>query len=189
MKQLTILLDCDDTISIFMETCIMKYNEIYGTNHTIEDITDWDISGIFEHNLWSIFDKTDVLQHMPLKDGAFDIIKKWHKKGHKIVVVTGVNSINSYADKLRWLDLIGLAPYVYEVIPTRHKELVNGDVFIDDNPQYLYEWKHVNETKLCLLMTAQHNKNKEYITLIRIDSWDDVDKYVNAYENILKYTR
>ena len=132
MKQLTILLDCDDTISIFMETCIMKYNEIYGTNHTIEDITDWDISGIFEHNLWSIFDKTDVLQHMPLKDGAFDII---------------------------------------------------------NNPQYLYEWKHINETKLCLLMTAQHNKNKEYITLIRIDSWDDVDKYVNVYENILKYTR
>ena len=28
MRQLTILLDCDDTISIFMETCINKYNEM-----------------------------------------------------------------------------------------------------------------------------------------------------------------
>ena len=63
MRPLTILLDCDDTISVFMETCIMKYNEIYGTNHSIEEITDWNIDGIFEHTLWSIFDKTDVLQH------------------------------------------------------------------------------------------------------------------------------
>ena len=49
MRPLTILLDCDDTISVFMETCITKYNEIYGTNHSIEEITDWNIDGIFEH--------------------------------------------------------------------------------------------------------------------------------------------
>ena len=184
MGPFTILLDCDDTISIFMETCIMKYNEIYGTNHTIDEITDWNIDGIFEHTLWSIFDKTDVLQHMPLKEGAFETIKKWYDEGHKIVVVTGVTSVNSYADKLRWLGLIGLAPYIYEVIPTRHKELVNGDIFIDDNPDYLRNWRSINEGKLCLLMTAQHNKNKEYKDLLRVDTWEEIDKIFDIYKNI-----
>lgn len=51
MKQLTILLDCDDTISTFMETCINKYNEIYGTNHSINEINGWYVDGIFEHGL------------------------------------------------------------------------------------------------------------------------------------------
>lgn len=184
MGTFTILLDCDDTISIFMKTCIMKYNEIYGTNHTIDEITDWNIDGIFEHTLWSIFDKTDVLQHMPLKEGAFETIKKWHDEGHKIVIVTGVNSVNSYADKLRWLGLTGLAPYIYEVIPTRHKELVNGDIFIDDNPEYLRSWRKINEGKLCLLMTAQHNKNKECKDLLRVDTWEEIDKIFDIYKNI-----
>ena len=186
MRPLTILLDCDDTISIFMETCIMKYNEIYGTNHTIDEITDWNIDGIFEHTLWSIFDKTDVLQHMPLKEGAFETIKKWYDKGHTIVIVTGVHTVNSYADKLRWLDLIGLRPYIYEVIPTRHKELVCGDVFVDDKPEYLFEWMQTNPDGVPLLMTAQHNKNKRIHNLLRVDTWQEIEQYVTLLEHIKK---
>lgn len=181
MKQLTILLDCDDTISTFMETCINKYNEIYGTNHSINEINGWYVDGIFEHGLWSIFDKTDVLQHMPIKDGALDTIKKWHDMGHKIVIVTGVTSTKAYENKIRWVKLIGLEPYIYDVIPTRHKELINGDIFIDDNPVYLQEWQEIcgNANKLCLLMTAQHNKDKTYDNFIRVDNWKEIDDILN----------
>lgn len=181
-NRLTILLDCDDTISVFMQTCIETYNKIYGTNHSIEEITDWDISGIFEHRLWSIFDKCDVLQHMPIKDGAFEIIKKWHELGHKIIIVTGVHNVESYADKLRWLELTGLKPYIYEVVPTRHKEIINGDIFIDDNADYLREWSKHHDG-LALLMTAQHNKNKPELNqeFSRVDTWAQINEIVEIY--------
>ena len=181
MRQLTILLDCDDTISIFMETCINKYNEIYGTNHSIEEIDDWYIDGIFEHDLWSIFDKTDILQHMPVKSGALDTIKKWYDMGHRIVIVTGITSAKAYADKMKWIKLVGLEPYIYDVIPTRHKELINGDMLIDDNPEYLREWRKArgNTNKPCLLMTANHNKNKEHNDLIRVNNWKEIDRVMN----------
>lgn len=176
---LIILLDLDDTISIFMPTCISKYNEIYGTNHSIEEVNDWNIDGIFEHELWSIFKKCDVLEHMPLKEGAFETIKKWYELGHKVVIVTGVPDTISYIDKLKWLKNVGLDEYIYEVIPTKHKELINGDVFIDDNPEYLREWKKYNEGS-CYLVTAQHNKAKTWLDdeFIRVDNWTDIHNYV-----------
>lgn len=179
-KNLTILVDLDDTISIFMETCIKKYNEIYGTNHSIDEINDWYIDGIFEHGLWSIFDKTDVLMHMPLKSQALPVIKKLNEDGHKIVIVTGVTSAKAYEDKIRWTELVGLDKYIYDIIPTRHKELVNGDIMIDDNPVYLSEWQEIpgNRNKPCLLMTAQHNKYKQYDEFIRVESWTEIQRII-----------
>ena len=162
MKKLTIALDLDDTISIFMPTCIQKYNEIYGTNHSIEEITAWDISGIFNPSLWSIFDKCDVLKYMPLKEGAFNTIKKWTEQGHRVVIVTGVNDVKSYVDKTKWLSNVGLDKYITDIIPTKNKELINADVLIDDNVEYLRNWRGTNPNGLALLMTAQHNKNKDF---------------------------
>lgn len=183
-KPHTILLDCDDTISTFMATCIERYNMVFNTNHTIDEITDWDISDIFNPPLWDIFEDHDVLQHMPIKEGAFETIKSWHEEGHKIVVVTGVDNVESYADKIKWLENMGLSEYIYEIIPTKHKELIKGDIFIDDNPAYLYDWKQNNPEGIPVLMTAQHNKYKEYDDLIRVDNWEDIDLLVTIKTEI-----
>lgn len=178
-KKLNIVLDLDDTISTFIPTCISKYNEIYNTNHTIDEITKWDISGIFEHSLWSIFDKCDVLEHMPLKEGAFETIEKWHNQGHQITICTGVNDTKSYIDKLKWLENVGLDKYIFDVIPTKNKELLHSDLFIDDNPEYLRKHKKANPNSLCLLKTAQHNKNKDYSDeFIRINTWYEISLLV-----------
>jgi 5'(3')-deoxyribonucleotidase len=175
-KKLTIALDLDDTISIFMPTCIKTYNEIYGTNHSIEEVNTWYVDGIFKHSLWSIFDKCDVLQRMPLKEGAFDTIKKWHEQGHKLVIVTGVHDVKSYLDKIKWLERTGLDKYILDIIPTQNKELINADVLVDDNPEYLRKWVKTNPESLPLLMTAQHNKGKDYSDeFIRVTHWHEID--------------
>lgn len=186
-KKLRMLLDLDDTISIFIPTCIKKYNEIYGTNHSIDEITKWDISGIFEHDLWSIFDKCDVLEHMPLKEGAFETIEKWHNQGHQITIVTGVNDIKSYEDKIKWLKNIGLDKYIYDIIPTKNKELLSGDILVDDNPEYLRKFQKTNPDALCLLMTAQHNKGKDYSDeFIRIHSWHELSLLVELLTRVVE---
>lgn len=177
-----ILLDLDDTISIFMPTCVKVYNEIYDTRHSIEEICRWDISGIFEHSLWSIFEKTDVLQHMPLKDGALEVIREWHEKGIEIIIVTGTDNVESYADKIKWLDNVGLKAYIKDIIPTKNKYIVSGDILIDDNPSYLYCWQKENPNGLCIMMTAQHNKDKIY-PFVRVDNWEQIKENVKKFQN------
>ena len=54
-------------------------------------------------------------------------------------------------------------------------------MLIDDNPEYLREWRKArgNTNKPCLLMTANHNKNKEHNDLIRVNNWKEIDRVMN----------
>lgn len=186
-KKLTIALDLDDTITTFMPTCIETYNKIYKTNHTIDEITEWEIDGIFEHCLWSIFAKSDILENMPLKEGAFNVIKKWHEQGYRIVIVTGVVDLSTFMDKVQWLSNVELREYITDIIPTIHKELINADVLIDDNPNYLRNWQIANPNGLTLLMTAQHNKNKDFTNeFIRVNDWYEIDLLMECAKERLK---
>ena len=66
-----IILDCDDVLINFMPTIVDKYNELYGTNFTVEeDVTSWNIDEEkFTHNIWSVFDKDpELISKITLKD-------------------------------------------------------------------------------------------------------------------------
>ena len=52
-KDFRILIDMDDTITNFLEEVIIEYNRIYGTNHSINEITEWVIPSSFEYGLFS----------------------------------------------------------------------------------------------------------------------------------------
>ena len=52
-KPIIIGLDMDDTITTFLETVVNEYNNVYGTNHDVEEITTWEIPPQFEHGLFS----------------------------------------------------------------------------------------------------------------------------------------
>ena len=65
--------------------------------------------------------------------------------------------------------------YVKDLIPTVNKEMIDGEVFIDDNPEYLRKWKRYHPDRLCLMMTASHNKNKDYSDeFIRVNNWSEI---------------
>ena len=108
-KPIIIGLDMDDTITTFLETVVNEYNDVYGTNHDVEEITTWEIPPQFEHGLFSVFDKREhLILKCPLKEGALDTIKHWNELGFEIVVVTGVLDAESYVDKLRLIEKVGL---------------------------------------------------------------------------------
>lgn len=179
MVKKTILLDLDDTISCFLPNIIKEYNKIYGTNHMVEDITEWEIPSYIQPSLWTVFDKSNILEYMPLKPRALEIIKKWSKMNIEVVIVTGIEkNTNGYKDKLKWLKNVGLEPYITDLIPTKNKYLVRGDILIDDNKEYLDKWKEYNPQGVAILMTAQHNKGK-YPTQFRVNDWDEIDYVVD----------
>lgn len=181
-KNPIILLDLDDTITKFLPTTIAEYNKIYNTNHSIDEITEWVIPKHFEHDLFSVLQKTDVLERIPLKEGAYETIEKWYNKGYEIVIVTAVNGcVSSYVQKIKWLHNVGLNKFIKDVIPTNNKYLINGDILIDDNPNNLDSWSSHHDSKvvLPLLMDANHNKQNTKYT--RVDSWKMIDKVVSYW--------
>ena len=182
MEKLTIGLDLDDTITEFITTIIQNYNKMYNTNHTIDEITSWKIPDTFKHDFWSAC-TTELLEHMPLKEGAFETIKKLSEQGHRIFIVTGVLDKQHYLNKMNWLKNVGLDEYVEDIIPTIHKEIIRADIFIDDNPDYLRKWASNNPDGTPLMMTAQHNKHRKDLDdeFIRVDNWHEIDLLLKIF--------
>lgn len=176
-EPLTILVDIDDTLSNFIPTILDNYNKIHGANYDMSIIDRWEIPKELP-NFWDALTH-DMLQNMPLKDGVYCTLKEWHKEGHKIILVSAIADDTHYMDKIIWSKNIGIDKFITDIIPTRHKYLIKGDVFIDDYIMNITEWSAHNKYGVPLLMTANHNKYlDESFDYIRVNDWEEINEYV-----------
>lgn len=184
-KPLTILVDIDDTLSNFIPTILDNYNKIHATNHDMSIIDRWEIPKELP-NFWDALTH-EMLQNMPLKECVYDTLKEWHDEGHKIVLVSAIADDTHYMDKVIWSEKMRIKEFITDIIPTRHKYLIRGDVFIDDYIMNILEWSSHNKKGVPLLMTANHNKNLEYsCEYIRVNDWKEIKNYVKLISH-LKY--
>lgn len=75
-------------------------------------------------------------------DGAGSAVIAFRKAGHRVVFVTSPwASCHEWAHvRTEWLHRF-MGAEASDVIPARAKELVRGDVFIDDKPQNVAAWR------------------------------------------------
>ena len=104
-------------------------------------------------------------------DGASEALQKLIADGHKVLIVTTSN-YHTLASKMERV-LFKYFPFLTwnDVIITSHKQLVNGDVLIDDG---IHNLEGGNYFKI--LMTAQHNKkyDAEANGMLRVETWVEV---------------
>lgn len=182
MKKLTILVDMDDTVENLCETWVEFLNETHGTTVHKDDIHDWDMSKafptiekqqvydpLFNENMWKMV--------TPLP-GAVEYLKRLIDDGHKVVIVTASHQ-NTVAMKLNNV-LFRYFPYLTtsDVIITSQKQLVCGDVMIDDAPHNLVGGNYYG-----ILVTAPHNRayDAESNGFIRADTWEQIYNIVCNY--------
>ena len=60
---------------------------------------------------------------------------------------------------------------------TKYKHIVRGDIFVDDNIRNVRKWQEENPDGQAFLMTAQHNKDRDF-NGFRITSLKDVDDFI-----------
>ena len=174
MRKLTILIDMDDVLETLIAGWVQYNNEKFGTNVRPEDVKSWDMSlafptlskddvyaAEFDDALW------DNVGPMP---GADEALRKLLADGHEIFIVTA-----SYYQTLRAKMenvLFKYFPYITwdQVIITSNKQMIAGDVLIDDGPHNL---KCGNYAKI--LFDASHNKNfdEKSIDAVRVHNWDE----------------
>jgi 5'(3')-deoxyribonucleotidase len=183
-KDFRILIDMDDTITNFLEEVIIEYNRIYGTNHSINEITEWVIPSSFEYGLFSVFKQSDILTTITPKLDSIEYINKWIDEGYDVFIVSDCcNCADSYGEKLEWLETHIPKFDLSHFIPCKEKYVIQGDILIDDNLDNLNKWSLNNPYGHDLLMTAQHNKQIQDER--RINSFKEVDDYIKTIQFLM----
>lgn len=187
MRPLMILVDMDNTLENLTDAWVEALNERHSLNVKPEEITDWDVTKAFptltaaqvfqpihENNFWE--------RVKPIR-GAPETLAKLINDGHAVCVVTA-SHYETLAAKMEKV-LFRYFPFITwdEVIITSHKQLIRGDVMIDDAVHNL-----VNGNYEKLLMDAPHNRgfNAEAHGMTRVKTWDDIYKFVCDFSQINK---
>ena len=178
-------IDVDGVLRDIITPMCKLYNEKFDENIKQEDILEYDVSTTFKkcddikNFFFFFFFKEDFLNAHPQDyvRESFDLI---HYMGNKIVICTWQFNNTNKKYTLDWLDKHNL---IYDDICfTKDKEIVNCDVMIDDNPDFLS--KEDNDT-IKILINSSYNKNVEIEGIRRYNS---LYEYVEDAFQIKRYT-
>lgn len=186
MKKLTILLDMDDVLNNQNEVWVDTLNHRYGRNVTAEDITGWDMRlafpGLNDEELYGPAYRGELVQYMMAPEDAVTYTKMWHANGHDLYVVTST-SVENADSKTQWL--FRNYPWFDRdcFIMCHHKNLIFGDILVDDALHNLKDmkWMGANQNCVCICMDKPWNRCSEN-EFVRAKSFADIDAIVQKLE-------
>ena len=179
MKKLTVLIDMDDTIEELVFAWVRYVNEKFGTTVRPEDINDWNMQNFFPdipaNELYGVLEDEALWRMVKPKPGAVEYVKKIMDDGHSVFIVTS-SHYRTIVPKME-LVLFTYFPYITwdHVIITSNKQMVDGDVLIDDGIH-----NHVGGSYFSILMDASHNQwfDENRSSMVRVKTWEEAYKAV-----------
>ena len=168
-----VLVDLDNVLINTGEAWVGVLNERHGTNMEYSDITDWEIAKFFPEltcdEVFAPLSDGSVWSRVSPVPGARDAIEKLIADGDDVYVVTS-SSLNTIGKK--WKDVLQkFFPMIRHshVIVSERKQMIMGDVLIDDAPFNLEGGNYYG-----ILVDAPHNINYDCdgISIVRAQNWD-----------------
>ena len=181
-----ILVDMDDTIEQLLQAWLRGVNERYDRDVTYDEITSWDVSaaypGLTREQVYAIPSEPGFWGKVEPIPGATESLQKLMKAGHELYIVTATPQ-DQVAEKMNDL-LFKWFPFLSwdQVIITTRKQMIRGDVLIDDGVHNLEGGAYAK-----ILMTAPHNRNydAEGNGMVRVHNWTQVEEAVRKIEKDL----
>lgn len=184
MRQLTILVDMDDTIEHLLEAWVNCLNHRYGTTVEWSNIREWNLRKTFPGLTWEQIHaplaEDDFWKTVRPMNGAAEALKWMLDCGHKVYIVTASayktitpkveNVLFKYFPFLKWDN----------VIVTMNKQLIRGDILFDDGPHNLENGEYFK-----VLMSCPHNFNydAEANGMTRMESWVEAKGIIQSLAN------
>jgi 5'(3')-deoxyribonucleotidase len=188
-----LLLDCDEVLADFTAATLSRVAEATGHQYTRADIHTWEIFDSISEPEWV----KDVVYRnlkapggcasMPVCEGAREGVEQVHAAAD-IVIVTHPfeGSMTWAAEREAWLEAQFGGLY-RGVVHTKHKELVHGDLFLDDKPKnvtaWLDYWVRAYRDRKCIGIHWENGRtiNEERDPLFHSTSnWDDVESLIRV---------
>ena len=180
---MVILVDMDDTIEQLLKAWIARGNEKFGRNVQLEDVTDWNVAfpfpGIPKQEVYDLTYEPGFWSSIEPMPGAAEALKHLMDEGHEVYIVTSAE-IEHVEEKMKGL-LFRYFPFLSweQVIITSKKQMIRGDVLIDDGPHNLEGGEYAK-----ILLDAPYNRsyNAEANEMIRVYSWEEIERAVERIE-------
>lgn len=179
VQSLTILVDMDDTITDLLGAWIGMLNRLYGTNVMPEDVRQWNIVESFpsltKGQVFAPLMCDSLWNYVHPKEGAVETLKQFIIDGHRVFIVT----TSTYETLRAKMDVVLFHYFPFlsweNVIITGNKQMIKGDVLIDDGIHNLIGGDYVK-----ILVDAPHNRwfNAEENGIIRVNSWAEIYREV-----------
>jgi 5'(3')-deoxyribonucleotidase len=116
-----------------MTRLIEIHNKQYSSDVTIDDVTQWDLP----RDMFEIFHGMDFFGSLKPIPGAIEGVKQLVRWGHDVVVATNhSDDFAIAADKILWVQRY-LPELSGNMMLGARKDILQGDIIIDDNPDYL----------------------------------------------------
>ena len=130
------LLDIDDTICDTVDVWLRRYRNKYKHKLYPEDITDWNLTKFVVpecgNKIYDLLKSKTLYNYIKPLPYALDGVNKLRSIGFRIAYVTGGLPIHSVY-KYDWLKNYDFWQKGDAYIQTAHKELILGNILIDDN--------------------------------------------------------
>ena len=171
---MTILDDMDDTIEQLLKAWVDRANEKLHRNVALDDITGWNVAapypGISRGEIYGVTYEPGFWSGVEPMPGAAEALKHFMDEGHEIFIVTATE-IEHVEEKMKGL-LFRYFPFLSwsQVIITCRKQMIRGDVLIDDGIHNLEGGDYQK-----ILFTAPHNRyyDAERNGMIRVNTWQE----------------
>lgn len=177
-----ILVDMDDTIENLLHTWLGYLNERYGLHVTESEVHDWKLDiaypSLSKSQVYSVLLEDELWQRVIPFPYAQEYMQKLLDDGHEIYIVTSSN-YQTLKTKMERV-LFKYFPFIdwNHVIITANKQMVMGDVLVDDAPH-----NHIGGSYLSILMDSPHNRSfdAEAHGIIRVYNWGEVYETISRY--------
>jgi 5'(3')-deoxyribonucleotidase len=161
------------------EADLPRLNKLYDYNITENDITDWSMELFYPH-----LNKADIYAPVIKEDFWLKVnpsyfskwfLRKLQSDGHKVKIVTSSFYQNLHSKMERLLDLFPTIKW-QDVIITHDKQMIEGDILIDDRPDNLMGGEYAK-----ILMDKPHNRsfNAEQNGITRVKNLVEAYKIIN----------
>lgn len=170
-----ILVDMDDVLENLSEAWIACLNEEYGLHVDYRDARDWKMELSFPEltpaQIYAPLYSDEFWHTVRPIPGAAEALEKLMEDGHEIYVVTASNYV-TIKTKMEEV-LFKYYPFLdwRNVIVAFNKQMIRGDVLIDDAPHNLIGGDYIK-----ILLDAPHNRrfDAESNGMFRAKDWADV---------------
>ncbi len=171
---MTILVDMDDVLEQIVAGWIAMLNERYGTDVKYEDVKCWNIAEAFpmltEEQVYEVELEEELWDYVKPMPGADEALRRLLADGHEIFVVTATK-YQTLKKKMETL-LFPYFPYIdwKHVIVCYHKDLIKGDVLIDDGPHNFGGGDYKK-----ILFSRGHNLtfDETSVGAVRVNNWEE----------------
>jgi 5'-nucleotidase len=177
-----LLIDMDGVTADLVSHWIALINRYHGEKLTVEDVTDWYVHKITRNTTKEQVDEflkdPGFFRHLDPIPQALATLKQLMAEGHDVIFVTHCKF--GHEDKRVWIEhhLPGFP--MENIIFAERKELVIGDLLLDDGLHNLEAWQEAHPNGVAVCFDTPYNQEWEGH---RVYCWIGFHTLVKSLEN------